>query len=106
MSINLESLNSQELDALISAAAEQKKRIHRARLQEVRAKITALARQEGYTIEELFGDSRAKATNTRPVAPKYRNPKDSAQTWTGRGKQPLWVREAIAGGKRLEDLLI
>lgn len=106
MSINLESLSTQELDALISAAAEQKKRIHRARLQEVRAKITALARQEGYSIDELFGDVRSKSPSTRAVAPKYRHPKDPAQTWTGRGKQPLWVREAIAGGKRLEDLLI
>jgi DNA-binding protein H-NS len=40
------------------------------------------------------------------VAPKYRNPGDASQTWTGRGRQPAWVAEALAGGARLEDLAI
>src|SRR6202023_209498 len=26
------------------------------------------------------------------VLPKYQNPKDPAEKWSGRGKQPLWVR--------------
>jgi len=38
--------------------------------------------------------------------PVYRNPCNSAETWTGRGRQPKWVREALARGKRLEDLAI
>jgi hypothetical protein len=42
----------------------------------------------------------------RSVAPKYRNPKDPSQTWAGRGLQPLWVREAIKAGKKLESFLI
>jgi monoamine oxidase len=41
-----------------------------------------------------------------PVAPKYRNPKDTSQTWAGRGLQPLWVREAIKAGKKLDSFLI
>jgi DNA-binding protein H-NS len=36
----------------------------------------------------------------------YRNPCNSAETWTGRGRQPKWVREALARGLRLEDLTI
>lgn len=27
------------------------------------------------------------------VAPKYRNPADKNQTWTGRGRMPLWAAE-------------
>jgi DNA-binding protein H-NS len=38
--------------------------------------------------------------------PAYRNPRNSAETWTGRGRQPKWVREALARGVRLEDLAI
>jgi DNA-binding protein H-NS len=38
--------------------------------------------------------------------PVYRNPSNSAETWTGRGRQPKWVREALARGLRLEDLTI
>jgi DNA-binding protein H-NS len=38
--------------------------------------------------------------------PVYRNPSNSAETWSGRGRQPKWVREALARGARLEDLAI
>ncbi len=40
------------------------------------------------------------------VAPKYRNPANRLETWTGRGRQPRWVVAALKGGKRLSDLLI
>ncbi len=38
--------------------------------------------------------------------PAYRNPRNSAETWTGRGRQPKWLREALARGMRLADLAI
>ena len=38
--------------------------------------------------------------------PAYRNPRNSAETWTGRGRKPSWLREALANGIRLEDLAI
>jgi DNA-binding protein H-NS len=41
----------------------------------------------------------------RKVAPKYRNPK-TGDTWAGRGAQPVWMREAIKGGKKPDDFLI
>jgi DNA-binding protein H-NS len=40
------------------------------------------------------------------VAPKYRNPENSAETWAGRGLQPRWLSAAIKSGKKLEDFLI
>jgi len=39
------------------------------------------------------------------VAPKYRNPADAAQTWTGRGKAPLWVQSLKSAGT-LDSALI
>jgi len=38
--------------------------------------------------------------------PAYRNPCNSAETWTGRGRQPKWVRDALARGVCLQDLAI
>ena len=41
------------------------------------------------------------------VAPKYRNPANPKETWTGRGKQPRWMAELTAkGNKKPEDFLI
>lgn len=39
------------------------------------------------------------------VAPKYRNPANAEQTWTGRGKPPLWALELKNAGK-LDSALI
>ena len=34
----------------------------------------------------------------KKVAPKYRNPANAEQTWTGRGVSPAWVQELKAAG--------
>lgn len=43
---------------------------------------------------------------TPPAVPKYRNPANPEQTWTGRGKKPGWMSDALAAGATLESLLI
>jgi DNA-binding protein H-NS len=40
------------------------------------------------------------------VAPKYRNPENTTDTWAGRGLKPRWLVAAIKGGKSLDDFLI
>jgi DNA-binding protein H-NS len=40
------------------------------------------------------------------VLPKYRNPEESSETWSGRGRQPRWLTAQLKSGKRLEDFLI
>jgi len=36
--------------------------------------------------------------------PKYRD--DTGNSWTGIGPQPRWLKDAVAGGKRLEDFRV
>lgn len=45
------------------------------------------------------------ATASRKIAPKYRNPEDATQTWTGRGRPPLWAL-ALREAGRLDEALI
>lgn len=129
MTIDLTSLSPKELEKLISNANREKKRkMKRAPLAAVRKKLTKLAVAEGYSLYELFGVGSAttaaaprgprksgkgagksagrKTTAGRKVAPKYRNPDNAEQTWTGRGKQPLWFVAATSAGKTREDMLI
>jgi DNA-binding protein H-NS len=42
----------------------------------------------------------------RKVLPKYQNPTNTAETWSGRGKQPHWVQAQLRAGKKLEHFLI
>lgn len=40
------------------------------------------------------------------VLQKYQNPEDSSQTWSGRGKQPMWVSKLLRSGVRLDKLIM
>jgi DNA-binding protein H-NS len=58
---------------------------------------------------ESTSDATALQRLRRPypkVLPKYQNPKNPAETWSGRGKQPRWVRTQLKAGKSLKHFLI
>ena len=40
------------------------------------------------------------------VAPKYRNPKEPSETWSGRGKQPRWLTAALKTGRSIDEFVI
>jgi DNA-binding protein H-NS len=86
----------------------------------VLSKIVQLAKDAGLTasdISKALGSGKAaKAAKTtksakkgtlagKKVAPKYRNPANADQTWTGRGVSPTWVQELKSAGK-LDTALI
>jgi DNA-binding protein H-NS len=37
-------------------------------------------------------------------APRYRNPENPSQTWSGRGTRPRWIDELVRRGFLLSDL--
>lgn len=110
MAIDLSGLTVAELEQLIVAATARIDTVKKQQFSELRKALEAQAKSAGFSIDELFGGARspraAASSDKRPVAPKYRNPANQLQTWTGRGKQPHWVRDALAAGKALTDLAI
>jgi len=106
MSIELESLDLNELRALAARAQKLAEAKLRNRADDVRRKLISIAKEEGFDAYALFGTEDAPKKVRRPAKQKYRNPDDHAQTWTGRGKNPNWVKAALARGLTLQDLLI
>ena len=56
-----------------------------------------------------FGGSPKDIPQRRPypkVEPKFRNPNDPSETWSGRGKTPRWMIEMIADGRSIDDFRI
>ncbi len=108
MAVDIKKLSQSQLDALIQEAQARKTELHREELSKVKEEVMAFARSRGYTIEELFGGKARRGGGGKrgTVAPKYRNPKDPAQTWTGRGKRPRWFQALIDSGKKEADLRI
>lgn len=63
------------------------------------------AAKYGFSLDELSTSGKLKKTKT-VSEPKYVNPDNLQQTWTGKGRQPKWYVEAIKGGKQPTDLEI
>jgi DNA-binding protein H-NS len=117
--VDLTGLSQKQLDAVVKAAQERKaflaKRFPAAK---VKAQVVKFVTAHGYSVEELFGAgaARRKAASTQApakrtrkigkVAPKYRNPADSSETWSGRGRTPRWLSALLAKGKKIEQFLI
>ena len=40
------------------------------------------------------------------VFPKYQNPNQPSETWSGRGKQPRWLAAALEKGRTIEEFVI
>jgi DNA-binding protein H-NS len=107
MAIDLKSLSPKELKALIANAESHMQDARASQIQEARRKIDALLNQSGLTLADIYPARGGKGGKRGTVAPKYRNPEDSSQTWTGRGKRPLWFAAAIKRrGVTAESLLI
>lgn len=97
-----------ELDKQI-VAREQAARV------EALEKAREAAAAAGYKLEDLIhmpvvdtGARRGpKPGSTRgSVPPKYANPADPTQTWTGRGRTPAWFNEVLATGAGRDSMLI
>ena len=119
MAFDLDNFSAKELDSLIKQASKRKSSLNKRKpAAQVRAKLAAMAKAEGYSISELFGGARASAPRKgagatrsssargKKVAPKYRNPANPKETWTGRGLPPRWMAALIKKGKKREDFLI
>jgi DNA-binding protein H-NS len=83
--------------------------------EEVTVKLGRKIRSEKARLEERLrkievADKVTKLIRARrpypPVRPKYRNPNNPSETWSGRGKQPRWLRPQLRAGRRLDDFLI
>ncbi|MGP1664723.1 MAG: H-NS histone family protein [Rhodanobacter sp.] len=106
MAVDIKNLNHNQLNELIGKAQTRQTELRKEKVVKLREKIHALIKAEGYSFEDIFGQGRAKSRRTGPVPPKYRNPADPAQTWSGRGKRPRWYNDALKAGKKEKDLAI
>ncbi|MBD3785365.1 MAG: H-NS histone family protein [Sphingomonadales bacterium] len=104
MDMDLDTLSLSELRALRTKVDRAIVTYEDRKKKEALSELDEIARKMGYSLAELTGVSSAKSR--KAVAPKYANPADASQTWTGRGRKPKWVEAALAEGKSLDDLAI
>jgi len=111
MTTDLKTLSPKELLALIANANAQMHEAQAAQVQTVKQKIETLLSNNGLTLDEVYPSRGKKAAGKKggkgSVAPKYQNPSDPSQVWSGRGRQPVWFAKALRRrGVTVDDLLI
>ncbi|MCD9098190.1 H-NS histone family protein [Luteimonas fraxinea] len=115
MKFALDMFSASDLDSLIDAAEQQKRRASRRPIKRVREELIAAAASLGYSIDDVFGDSThqeapevpaTKRRKTTKAAIKYRDPENRKNVWSGRGSLPRWLRAKVSRGQAPADFLI
>lgn len=105
MTPDLKSMSRKELEKHL---ADVKKALQAASARDRRDARKAAERaaaEYGFALNELEDSKPAPKKKTKapkvakkPSKPKYADPSDPTKTWTGKGRQPNWYREAIEKG--------
>jgi DNA-binding protein H-NS len=100
---DLSKMNRKQLQRLIADAQKALKTIETKEKREAKKAAEKAAAKFGFKLSEVIGAAPARTTFAKPqtrkkAEPKYANPADKSQTWTGMGRKPKWFIEAIEAG--------
>ena len=88
-----------ELEAQVQSAISSARERERA---EVKKAMAELAEERGFKLHDIMGGRGRGKVST----PKYANPEDPSQTWTGRGRKPNWLVAKLKKGANMADFAI
>jgi len=100
--MNLENYSIEQLNELQDQVKKQLKIKEQNDINHARAQILEIAQRVGVSVKDLLGNSAPQKVK-RVVAVKYRHPTDPTLQWSGRGRQPKWVKSWVESGKKIED---
>lgn len=103
---DLSNLSLAELRTLESEVQEALKTRHYLDISKAREQILHIAQSACLSIGDILSRKAPQCAKSTPVADKYRNPDDANQAWSGRGRQPLWIKAWVEAGKSLAALRV
>lgn len=107
MAVKLDKMSRSELETLRNDIDKAIVDLRKKEKKDALAAAQKAAAEFGFSLEELTSKRGAKGAGKGTKAEaKYLNPENPTQTWTGKGRQPNWFKEAVSGGKSATDLLI
>lgn len=109
--MDIAKLTTKELQALLTQIPEEIDKRKRREKSALVNEIAQIASKRGYSLKELIGKAprpvkTGKGRKRRPLAVKYRHPKQADLTWTGRGRRPNWVSEWLDEGQTMDALVV
>lgn len=105
--LNLDAMTLSDLKQLQKDVAKAIATFEDRNKAEARNKVEAIAREMGFSLDELLGGvSKAKRTRNPAKAAKFQHPENPSMTWSGRGRKPKWFIDALDAGTSPDSLLI
>ena len=95
----------EEVIRILSVKLTSEKRELEKRLAQLRREKKAMPQSESIDWQSKK-DTAEKRRKYPKVFPKYRNPTDLSETWSGRGKQPRWLTAALNAGHTINEFVI
>jgi DNA-binding protein H-NS len=120
MKADLKQMSRKQLEKL-RADVDAALKAHEAKDRKAALKAAeAAAKAHGFSLDQLTGATPAEKAPAAPraprakrnadgrakVAPKYRNPNNPEETWSGRGRAPGWMAAHLEAGGQKADLAI
>jgi DNA-binding protein H-NS len=121
MKFDLKSMSRKDLERLKGDVDKALEKVGEREMKTALEAAEKAAAAHGFSLKQLTGGKDTTAAPKRrgrkpgpkaakaPVkkgAPKYANPADASQTWTGKGRQPDWFKAALASGTDPDKLAI
>ncbi len=104
--LDLNNLSEGDLKQLMANAERALRERHQQRIHGLRKEAEELAASLNMSVAEVFGINKASKLANKKLPAKYINPADASQTWSGRGKRPHWLVDALARGASLEKFAV
>lgn len=114
MSISVNDMSRRELEKLKKQIDTQLSHVTAQDKRKALSAAKKAAGSLGFTLGELIDapapmakkSKKSSSMPKKPSIPKYAHPENPAMTWTGKGRQPVWFKEAVEAGKPAEAMLI
>ena len=115
MAADIKTMTRKELEKLKGQIEKQLEKLEVQDKKAAREAAEKAAKAHGFSLNELTeGKPAPKTRAKRGTAksaksvnpPKYRNPANPSQTWTGKGRRPEWIKAAQEKGTDIETMAI
>lgn len=101
--MDLSNMSIGELRSLQDRAAQEIKARQNQEVAKAREQILAIAQSVGVPLDDLVRSTKSVKVSKK-AAVQYRHPENASLEWTGRGRQPNWVKAWVDEGKSIEGL--
>jgi len=106
--LDLNVMSKAELEALKRQVEDALSKVDERRRQEAIRAAKQSVEEFGFSLEEILafasGSGRKRASSERnDGVPKFRNPENPQETWSGRGRRPLWLNRQIEAGRSQDE---